>query len=131
MLLLMLFFSSMIFILSQLYLCSLCCLIFLFDPQSIISLISVQFTFILMSLTLSHSFFFFFAYITVFFFIFPEIFVFSVILLHIYACCSHRGQHLVKTEGLMELVKLQQSGTLGALSSLAQRGLMQVCMGGL
>lgn len=26
----------------------------------------------------------------------------------------------------MELVALQQSGTLGALSSLAQRGLMQV-----
>lgn len=39
-------------------------------------------------------------------------------------CC--RGQYLVKTEGLMELVALQQSGTLGALSSLAQRGLMQV-----
>ncbi|XP_063590971.1 exportin-4-like [Penaeus indicus] len=38
---------------------------------------------------------------------------------------KERGQHLVKTEGLMELVKLQQSGTLGALSSLAQRGLMQ------
>ncbi|XP_068202365.1 LOW QUALITY PROTEIN: exportin-4-like [Palaemon carinicauda] len=38
---------------------------------------------------------------------------------------KERGQHLVKTEGLMELVKLQQSGTLGTLSSVAQRGLMQ------
>ncbi|KAG7176057.1 Exportin-4-like [Homarus americanus] len=38
---------------------------------------------------------------------------------------KERGQHLVKTEGLMELVKLQQSGTLSALSSVAQRGLMQ------
>ncbi|XP_063862647.1 exportin-4-like [Scylla paramamosain] len=38
---------------------------------------------------------------------------------------KERGQYLVKTEGLMELVALQQSGTLGALSSMAQRGLMQ------
>ncbi|MPC64078.1 Exportin-4 [Portunus trituberculatus] len=38
---------------------------------------------------------------------------------------KERGQYLVKTEGLMELVALQHSGTLGALSSMAQRGLMQ------
>ncbi|CAL4064528.1 unnamed protein product, partial [Meganyctiphanes norvegica] len=36
-----------------------------------------------------------------------------------------RGQLLIKSEGLMELVQLQQSGQLGQMSSPAQRGLMQ------
>ncbi|XP_076041566.1 exportin-4-like isoform X2 [Oratosquilla oratoria] len=38
---------------------------------------------------------------------------------------KERGAHIVKSDGLMELVKLQHSGRLASISSAAQRGLMQ------